>query len=71
MIVNKLSEIMGRQRLKIKDVVDKSGLARNTVTELYYDRAKMVAFETLDKLCGALNCQPGDLIEYLPEHDKF
>jgi len=70
MIVNKLSEIMGRERLKIKDVVDRSGLARNTVTELYYDNAKMVAFGTLDKLCLALNCQPGDLLEYVPSKQE-
>ncbi|MGQ9557722.1 MAG: helix-turn-helix domain-containing protein [Desulfurispora sp.] len=66
MIINKLSEIMGRNRFKIKDVVERSELARNTVTELYYDRAKMISFETMDKLCRALNCQPGDLFEYIP-----
>ena len=67
MIVNRLSILMGKDRLKIKDVVDTSGLARNTVTELYYDRAKMVSYGTLDGLCKALNCQPGDLLEYIPD----
>ena len=51
MIENRLSEIMGRKRLKISDVVNRSGLARNTVAELYHGRAKRVDIETLDKLC--------------------
>ena len=69
MIINKLSEIMGRKRLRIKDIVDKSGLARNTVTELYKDRASMISFGTMDKLCNTLDCQPGDLFEFVSDPD--
>lgn len=53
---------MGRKRLKISDVAEMSGLARNTVTELYHDRAKRVDLETLDKLCKALECESLDEI---------
>ena len=70
MILNKLSELIGRKRLKIKDVVDRTGLARNTVTELYYARAKMVTLETLDKLCNGLDCRLDEIIEYIPDPDK-
>ncbi|MGG4503850.1 helix-turn-helix domain-containing protein [Paenibacillus polymyxa] len=71
MIVNKLSEIMGRKRLKISDVVEMTGLARNTVSELYHDRAKRVDFETLNKLCVALECvNLNDIIEYRQEASK-
>lgn len=65
MIVNKLSEIMGRKRLKIQDVVNMTGLNRNTVADFYYDRSKLIAFETMDKLCKALDCQPGDIFIYV------
>ncbi|MGG4219594.1 helix-turn-helix transcriptional regulator [Paenibacillus jamilae] len=68
MIVNKLSEVMGRKRLKISDVVEMTGLARNTVSELYHDRAKRVDFETLNKICTALECVSlNDIIEYQRE----
>ena len=70
MIVNKLSELIGRKRLKIKGVVDRTGLARNTVTELYYARAKMVTFETLDRLCNGLDCRLDEIIEYVPDANK-
>ncbi|MBW4083515.1 helix-turn-helix transcriptional regulator [Paenibacillus sp. S150] len=68
MIVNKLSELMGKKRLKISDVVVKSGLARNTVVELYHGRAKGVNFETLDKLCVALGCESlSEIVEFKQE----
>jgi len=68
MIVNKLSEVMGRKRLKIKDVVEKSGLSRNTITDLYYDKSIMIMLETLDRLCKALDCQSlSEILEYVPD----
>ena len=50
MVINHLSEIMGRKRLKIADVVAGTGLAINTVSGLYHDKVKRVDLETLDKL---------------------
>ena len=67
MIINHLSEIMGRHRLKISDVAKRAELARNTVTDLYHCQSKLLSLETLDKLCKALSCQPGDLFEYEEE----
>lgn len=67
MIANKLSEVMGRKRLKISDVVNMTGLARNTVTELYHGRAKQVHFETLDKLCIALDCRLDEILDHVSE----
>ena len=64
MIVNKLSEIMGRKRLKISDVIEGTGLARNTVAELYHGRAKGAQFETIDRLCAYLDVGVGDILEH-------
>jgi len=63
MLVNRLSEVMGKRRMKVTELAAASGLARNTVTELYYDRAKMISLATLERLCVALRCQPGELFE--------
>ncbi|AFL99548.1 putative transcriptional regulator [Desulfitobacterium dehalogenans ATCC 51507] len=62
MIENRLSEIMGRKRLKISEVLEGTGLARNTVADLYHGRAKGVQFETLDKLCTYLGVEVGELL---------
>ncbi len=67
MIINKLNEVMGKQRLKIQDVMDLTGLARNTVADLYHDKAKRVDLETLDKLCNKLNCRLDEILEHKRE----
>ncbi|APC08275.1 helix-turn-helix domain-containing protein [Neomoorella thermoacetica] len=66
----RLSTILGMKRLKQADVIRGTGLAKGTITELYFDRAKRLDYATLDKLCSFLNCQPGDLLVYVPEKDS-
>jgi len=64
LIINKLSEVMGRKRLKISDVLEGTGLARNTVAELYHGRVKRVDLETLDRLCNYLDVELSELLEH-------
>lgn len=72
MIINKLSEIMGRNRLSVRDVVRGTGLAINTVSGLYHDKSKRVDIETLDRLCAFFNVGVGDILTYVEndEHKK-
>lgn len=70
MIINKLSEIMGSERLKIADVVKGTGLAANTVSGLYHDKVKRVDFETLDKLCEFLGRPVGDIFQWKSERNE-
>lgn len=67
MVINHLSEIMGRKRLKIADVVAGTGLAINTVSGLYHDKVKRVDLETLDKLCDFLEVGIGEILEHVKE----
>jgi len=70
MIENKLSEVMGRKRLKISDVIEGTGLARNTVAEMYHGRSKATNFETLDKLCTFLDVGVGELLEHKKDAEE-
>lgn len=63
MVINHLSEIMGRKRMKVTDVVSGTGLAVNTVSGLYHDKVKRVDLDTLDKLCVFLEVGIGDILE--------
>ncbi|KYH31127.1 hypothetical protein MOMUL_26600 [Moorella mulderi DSM 14980] len=65
-----LSTIMGAKRLKMTEVAEGAGLARSTVFGLYHDKVTKVDYAVLDKLCSFLNCQPGDLLVYVPEKDS-
>jgi len=67
MIKCHLSKIMGIRRDTIQSVHEKTGLNRNTISNLYHEKVKRIDFDTLEGLCAALDCQPGDLLEYIPD----
>lgn len=69
MIENKLSEVMGRKRLKVTDVVAGTGLAINTVSGLYHDKVKRIDLETLDRLCAFLEVGVGDILQHKKEQE--
>lgn len=69
MIKNNLSEILGRKRLKMSELSDLAGLNKNTVLNLYHDRSTRIEFQVLDKICAALDIQPGELLEWVPDEE--
>jgi putative transcriptional regulator len=64
MIRNRLSTLMGTQRLTQRELQRRTGLSYTTVNELYHDKAKRLDFATLDKLCRALGVGVGEILEY-------
>jgi len=62
-----LSRIMGEKRLKISDLSRMTELHRNGLTKLYYGETDGIKFDTLDRICKALDCSVADLIEYVPD----
>jgi putative transcriptional regulator len=67
MINIRLDYILLDRRMKLKDVADITGIAMNNLSVLKTNKARAIRFSTLEALCKALNCSPGDLIEYVPE----
>lgn len=67
MINIKVAEYMGRLKLTKKNVAEATGIRPNTVSALWYGTTKRLEIEHLDALCKLFDCQPGDLLEYLPE----
>lgn len=68
-IRNHLSREMGARRVSIKALAEEAGLAYGTVFALYHDQASRIEFETLNKLCRALDCKISDLLEYTPDDE--
>lgn len=56
----------GQPRLSIRDFAAAANLSPSVITGLNSGRARRIDFETMDKLCSVLACQPGDLFEHLP-----
>jgi putative transcriptional regulator len=63
-----LAVILATKRLKLKELEEKTGIALNNLSMLKTEKAKAIRFSTLEAICKALDCQPGDLLRF--EHDK-
>lgn len=66
MIKVKLAVLLALKEMKLKDLEEKTGIAMNNLSVLKTGKAKAIRFSTLDEICRALDCQPGDLLEYVP-----
>lgn len=63
MIRCNLSVLMGRDKLRISDVANRTGLNRSTITALYYETATRVDLSAIESLCKVFQCKVGDLLE--------
>jgi putative transcriptional regulator len=57
----KLSTLMGEYRFTIQEVHERTGLSRNTISNLYNDRITRIDFDTAEKLCSLFSCTLNDL----------
>jgi len=62
-----MSDLMGKSKMSIQDVCNRTGLARNTVAKLYHETASRVDYETIVKLCTLFDVSVGDLFEIINE----
>lgn len=62
-IQSRLSRLMGEKRVRIIDVSRATGISRNMLSKLYYDRARRVDLSDIAKLCDYLDCSASDLFE--------
>ncbi len=70
MINIRLDYLLLDRRMKLKDLAQATGLAVNNLSILKTNKASAIRFSTLNSLCKALNCTPGDLIEYIPDENE-
>ena len=66
-IVVNLDVMMARRKIRGRDLAARIGITEQNLSLLKSGRVRGVRFETLEKLCAALQCQPGDLLEYRPD----
>ena len=66
-IIVNLDVMLARRKMKLKDLADAIGISETNLSLLKQGHVKGVRFGTLEAICKALECQPGDLLEYRPE----
>ena len=64
MIVFNIDVMLAKRKMSVTELSQRVGITMANISILKNGRAKAVRVETLDKLCRALECQPGDLLEY-------
>jgi putative transcriptional regulator len=65
-----LDYVLLDKRMKLKDLAQATGLAVNNLSILKTNKARAIRFSTLNSLCKALNCTPGDLLEYIQDESE-
>jgi len=69
-IIVRLDVQLSRRKMKSKELAHLVGITEQNLSLLKSGKVKGVRFETLEKICKALNCQPGDILEYSPNSDE-
>ena len=63
-IIFNIDVMLARRKMSVSELADKVGITVANMSILKTGKAKAVKVDTLCKLCRALDCQPGDLLEY-------
>ena len=66
-IIVNLDVMLAKRKMKSQDLAEKVGITIQNLSILKTGKAKAVRFSTLEAICQALECQPGDILEYRNE----
>ena len=66
-IIVNLDVMLARRKMRSKELAERIGISEQNVSLLKSGKVRGVRFDTLEKICGVLNCQPGDILEYRPK----
>ena len=69
MIVINLDVMMAKRKISLGELSERVGISLANLSILKNNHAKAIRFSTLDAICRALDCQPSDIMEYLPDED--
>ncbi|MDM8271797.1 helix-turn-helix domain-containing protein [Thermophilibacter provencensis] len=67
MIVLRLDRVLADRKMRSKELAEKIGLTEVNLSRIKTGKISAVRFSTLDAICRALDCQPGDILEYVPD----
>lgn len=65
-IVVRLDVMLAKRKIRSKELAERVGITEQNISLLKSGKVKGVRFETLEKICQVLDCQPGDILEYQP-----
>ena len=69
-IMVNLDVMMAKRKMSLNELAERVDVTVANLSVLKNNRAKAVRFSTLEAICRALDCQPGDILEYVPDHGE-
>lgn len=69
-IIINLDVMLARRKMRLTELSEKVDITMANLSILKTGKAKAIRFDTLHAICKALDCQPGDILEYLPNQDN-
>ena len=70
MIVVNLDVMMARRKMSLGELAQKVDITMANLSILKNNKARAIRFSTLEAICKALDCQPGDILEYVPNGEE-
>ena len=67
MIVVNLDVMMARRKISLGELAERVGITQANLSILKTGKAKAIRFSTLEAICAALDCQPGDILEFVED----
>lgn len=68
-IIVNLDVMMAKRKMSLNELSEKVDITLSNLSILKTGKAKAIRFSTLEAICKALNCQPGDILEFVEEDD--
>lgn len=69
-IIINIDVMLAKRKMSVTELADRVGITMANLSILKNGKAKAIRFSTLEAICKALECQPGDILEYQMEEDS-
>ena len=66
-IIVNLDIMLAKRKMSLTELSENVGITISNLSILKKSKAKAIRFSTLESICKVLNCQPGDILEYIPD----
>ena len=70
-IIINIDVMLAKRKMSVTELSEKVGITMANISVLKNGKAKAIKVDTLNKICRALGCQPGDILEYVPSDDEI
>jgi putative transcriptional regulator len=67
MIITRLDRVLADRKMQLNELSERVGISVVNLSNLKTGKVRAIRFSTLEAVCEALNCQPGDLLEWTPD----